>query len=348
MSAVSRMGIRPAAPRGRGCRAPRRSPRTSVKPAPARKARVLVSPWAIPAALAGALCFAFAAAAQQHEAARAPAAAPPGPRLLIYLLMRPLWLAGLAAIAAGATLHVSALRLGPLAIVQPIGVTELLFALPLGAALHARRIERGDLLAAALVVAGLAGLLTSLQVQSGAPSISERSTILLAAATGAVALLAAVLGRRLGARGRAVALASGAGVAFGVTSALVRVIAHRVEVAGAETALLGLSSIVLLVTAVLGLLLAQSAYQAGSLGATLSTLTVVDPLVAIVVGELLLGEPVLFTPLGASTAAASAACIAAGMARLASRHGRQHEPDPPSQTQRGPRPSKKRSTVCAS
>ncbi len=84
-------------------------------------------------ALVGSLFFALGAALQQHVAATANE-----PRLLV-LLRRPRWVLGGAVIAAGGLLHVYALSIGPLTIVQPMGVASLLFALP-----HRRRAERAQ------------------------------------------------------------------------------------------------------------------------------------------------------------------------------------------------------------
>ncbi|MEV4082527.1 hypothetical protein AB0J43_19860, partial [Nonomuraea fuscirosea] len=103
-------------------------------------------------ALVGSLFFALGAALQQFEAA---GTAKPG---LLALLRRPRWLLGGASILAGGGLHIVALGLGPLTVVQPMGVASLLFALPLAAALHGRRPARNELAAAGVVAIGLIGL----------------------------------------------------------------------------------------------------------------------------------------------------------------------------------------------
>ncbi|MBL7489935.1 DMT family transporter [Frankia sp. AgB1.9] len=113
-------------------------------------------------------------------------------------------------------------------------------------------------------------------------------------------------------------LASGGGAAFGVTSALVRVVATRLCAAGAERALTGWAAVVLVAAALTGLALSQQAYRAGSLGAALPALTIVDPVVAIGVGELLLGEPVSVSGTGGIAAAACGLVVVAGTVRLAS------------------------------
>lgn len=276
--------------------------------------------WALLCSLAAAVCYAIAAALQQHEAAQS--AASSGMSLLLRLVRRPRWLAGVAATVAGAVLHVISLRLGPLALVQPVGVTGLLFALPLGAALHGQRLLRRDLVAAGVVIVGLVGLLASVQVHAGTPSISERASAGLAVGTGLLAWSATLFGRRVPAPARGAVLAIAGGAAFGATSALVRVVAYRVGVVGPVQAIVGWTPLALIVIALLGLSLSQSAYQVGTLAAVLPALSIVDPVVAVVVGELLLGEPVTFTAAGAIGTIASAAVILAASVQLARAQGR--------------------------
>jgi hypothetical protein len=68
-------------------------------------------------------------------------------RLLRLLRMPRWWLAVLATLAA-AGLHVAALGLGPLSLIQPLGVLTLVFALPLGARLAGWVVSRGEWVAA--------------------------------------------------------------------------------------------------------------------------------------------------------------------------------------------------------
>jgi hypothetical protein len=220
---------------------------------------------------------------------------------------------------AGGCLHVLALRFGPLAVVQPLGVTGLVFALPLGAALHGSRVRRSQLLAAGAVCAGLGGLLAALHVPSQTPAASHGHLAALAAATGAVVLLCAWGGRRLPAGARAVVFAVGAGVAFGVTSALVRVIAVRVGEIGLLPALLDWPTLLVLAAAGTGMALSQSAYQVGPLSSVLPTVTVVDPVTAVLVGQLALSERVVLSGTGSVVAAAGAAVVVAATYALASR-----------------------------
>jgi drug/metabolite transporter (DMT)-like permease len=94
---------------------------------------------AVAAALLAALCYAIGAALEQKEASAAATQRVVHPGLLWQVLRRPIWLAGFAVMAVGEVLHVLALAWAPLAVVQPIGVTTVLFALPIGALVARRR-----------------------------------------------------------------------------------------------------------------------------------------------------------------------------------------------------------------
>jgi drug/metabolite transporter (DMT)-like permease len=279
-------------------------------------------------ALAAALCYALAAALQQHAAGQSETAG--GMRLVAHLAGRPRWLAGVAAMVAGGCLHVMALRLGPLAVVQPLGATALVFALPLGAALHGSRVGRSQLLAAVAVCAGLVGLLASLRIPVQTPTASFAHLAALAGATGAVVLLCALLGRLMNERARAVVFAVGAGVAFGVTSALARLVAVRAGEVGLLPALLDWPTVLLIAAAGAGMALSQSAYQVGSLSSVLPTVTVVDPLAAVLAGQLALHEPLALSTGGSVVAGAGVAAVVAGTFALA--RSRMRSPADPSAT----------------
>lgn len=95
---------------------------------------------AVALALSGALAFAVATVAQQRAAARSSDLEARGRGFVVQLLRRPQWWAGTMGNGAGYVLQALALGFGSLLVVQPIMVTSLLFALPLGASLAHRRL----------------------------------------------------------------------------------------------------------------------------------------------------------------------------------------------------------------
>src|SRR3954447_495663 len=102
-----------------------------------------VSALAVALALAAAALFAVAAAAQQRSAAAVPDDR--GPQLVLTLVRRPLWWVGTLADVGGYVAQAAPLGLGSLLLVQPLLVTGLLFALPLGARWAGRSLGRAEL-----------------------------------------------------------------------------------------------------------------------------------------------------------------------------------------------------------
>ena len=270
---------------------------------------------AIAAALASALCFALAAALQHREALGTHAASVADIRLLWRLCRRPLWLAGVVADLASMALHVFALSMASLALVQPLGVAGIVFAIPLAALVRRQRIRRLDLLAAAAVVVGLVALLESLPTSS-VPHVPSMRIVVVATACAAVAVAAATIGaHHLPGRPRALLLAGGAGTAFGLTAVLVRTLLLLSRVAGTTPAVI-VTSVCIAVLGIGGYLLLQSAYRSGHFAGSLATSTVLNPVVAVLAGHLLLGEVLPTDPVRLVVIGLAIAFVVAGVAAL--------------------------------
>jgi cytochrome P450/drug/metabolite transporter (DMT)-like permease len=269
---------------------------------------------AIALALAACLCYAIGAAVEQHQTKQVPSRRLVHPELLFQVVRRPRWLAGFAVGTFGAGLHAVALAWAPLALVQPLGVTTLLFAVPLAGLVRRRRPRRAELAAAAVTAVGLAALLSSLQLPAAPPVLPPGRLLLLVGATAGGLGALVVASRATSGAIRTLLLASAAGTSFAVTAALVRPITHQVATSG-PAGLLSWTTLAMTVNAVIGLLLEQAAYKSGHLAAAVGVMTVVDPLVAVAVGTAVLGQPVSVDhPM---LAAAEAAVVTLGIAALA-------------------------------
>ncbi|MFJ9624818.1 DMT family transporter [Streptomyces sp. NPDC101181] len=230
------------------------------------------------------------------------------------LLREPVWWVAVLLNGVGALLHVVALAYGPLSLVQPLGALTIVFALPM-AALFVRRgagatAWRGALMA----TAGLCGLL-ALTGEAAPHTLSGPERFLLATGTfGGVAGL--VVFARLLRRPalRAIALATGAGVAFGMASVFTKTVAIEWTSGSVRSGLPTLLVIAALAAA--GLLLSQAAYRGAGLTAPLATVTVVNPVVAAAVGVTLFGEHFRGGWPGTALALACGALAAGGLVLL--------------------------------
>ena len=126
---------------------------------------------AVAAALAASLVFGISSVAEQRGTKRVKSRRPLSPELLLDLVRQPLWLAGVGATVMGFALQVVALSFGPLALVEPILVCDLIFAVLISAALR----RRWDPIMLAGVVAcagGVAGFLVIARPSGGQSTVS--------------------------------------------------------------------------------------------------------------------------------------------------------------------------------
>jgi drug/metabolite transporter (DMT)-like permease len=270
---------------------------------------------AIATALTSALLYAVASVLQHHSASTMPTEKSMRVGLLVALAARPLWMLGILADIGAYAAQFVALGHGSLVLVQPLLVTGLLFALPIGAAVSHRRLSMGEWAAAAAVVVGLAVFLVVASPGSGHDDATSAAWGVTAGAVmGPVSLIVVVAIRRQGAS-RATLLAAAAGGVMGLAAALTKAVAHQLGI-GVGHALGSWETYGLLACAGLGLLLVQSAFQAGPLRWSLPMLTVTETVVGIVIGAVLLAETISSAPEDIVLELVSLGVMAAGVFAL--------------------------------
>lgn len=243
---------------------------------------------AVVESLAGALCYAASTLLQQSAAREQDAELSMRPGLLLRLARSGRWMLGTVLDVAGFGFQFLALRRAALALVVPLFVVGLVVSI-IGAALLAhRRPGRAEVSASLLVVSGLGLFIAIAQPGPGHPRASAAGWVGLFVVTGAV-VGGCVLGARHVPRWRALLLGAGCGILYGVTSSLTERTGRELN-GGVVHTLLTWAPYALAVVSILGLLLNQSAYQAGDLRHSLPVLTVAEPVVAILVGQVLFGE----------------------------------------------------------
>ncbi|HZD65593.1 MAG TPA: DMT family transporter [Acidimicrobiales bacterium] len=244
---------------------------------------------AIVAALLAALLFALASVLQHRSARQESHEHGMRVGLLARLAVRPVWLVGILADAAALALQFLALAQGSLALVQPLLVSGLLFALPLSAAINRHRLRGADWAGALATVAGLALFLVSADVSPGVTQTSLLTWgVVLAATLVPAGVLVGLAGPGPSVR-RAVLLAAATGLAYGLCAALIKATAGLLS-QGVVAVLVAWQPYALVAIGAGSLLVGQSAFQAAPLRASLPILTVLDPVVSIVIGTLAFDE----------------------------------------------------------
>ncbi|MFI8490770.1 DMT family transporter [Streptomyces rubrogriseus] len=253
--------------------------------------------------LVSAVAYAGGAIVQEQVAASSPGAqfAP---------VRRPAWWAAVSLNGLGGLLHVVALALGPLSLVQPLGALTIVFALPMAALFVGRRAGATAWRGALMATVGLAGLL-SLVGASDAQSLDTAQRVGAALVTGGAIVALMIAGRAAHRHPavRSILLATASGIAFGMSSVFTKTVA--VDWNGGVSAgdLPSLAVIGVLATA--GMVLSQASYRGAGLAAPLATLTVVNPVVAAVVGITMFGETFRYGTTG-TVLALSCGVVAAG------------------------------------
>ncbi|HXO82349.1 MAG TPA: DMT family transporter [Mycobacterium sp.] len=200
------------------------------------------------------------------------------------------WWLGAAGAVANYSLQAGALALGSVMLVTALQVTSLLFALPIYARLAHHRVTRSEWVWAVLLAAALAVLVTVGHPSAGIDRGSLQTWVAVAVVLGPILVLC-VLGARLWSGGPAapVLLAAVAGSSLALFAVLTKGAVEAVE--GGFGALLRAPEAYALIPAALaGMIFQQSSFRAGALTASLPTVTVAKPVVASLLGVLVLGE----------------------------------------------------------
>ena len=247
--------------------------------------------------LAAAVLFALSTVLEQRSTKQVPERGPLSPRLLLDLARRRVWLAALALQVCGNVLQVVALHTGELALVQPLLVCDLLFAVLVSVMLRHRRPD-GIIIAGVLgSAAGIACFVAAARPSGGAATVSFPGVLPLIVALAAV-LAGCLTAAHLNPGGtRAIWLALACGADFGMTAFLLK-LAPDALLRGFGDPARQWPPYVLVIVGPLGFLLNQSALQAGQLVApVLAVITAADPLVSIAIAYGWLHETIASTPL---------------------------------------------------
>jgi len=274
-------------------------------------------------AIAASFCTATASLAQRQGAKSVQTTGGFDARLLLRLARQPVWLLGIVSMIGGFVFQLTALRYGPLALVQPILSLELLlvFGFLAFAGRRQTRIKPRDWLGAAAMSAGVAVFLRLASASGGRLHAAGSSWLLAGLVTLGVVLAAVAVafgtGNRPGASPsrRAAILGSATGIAWGFVAAVIKELSSRLG-GGLGAVFSTWSLYVLLVAGAATMLLASHALAAGPLAASQPGFTILDPLAASLLGIFLFGERIQTGPWDLAGEALALALVVAGAAIL--------------------------------
>jgi drug/metabolite transporter (DMT)-like permease len=285
---------------------------------------------AVDISLVAAVLFGLADVVEQRNTHQVPVRRALSPRLVLDLAKRRTWLAAIGVNTVANILQILALHFGALALVQPILVTDLLFAAVFAAALAHRRADRVMLAGVIWCTVGVGCFLAIARPHGGHNTVSFTAFLPLALVLAAIlagCLVAAQWGPR---QIRPLWLALACGIDFGVNAFLLKLVPDTLS-AGFSDPLRQWPLYVIVITAPTSFLLNQGAFQAGTLiSPVLAIITTADPLVSIGVAYAWLGETITTTPLALAGELISLIVMAAGIYALAHRtpHVMSSQPQP--------------------
>jgi drug/metabolite transporter (DMT)-like permease len=251
---------------------------------------------AVVTAVAAALVFGVASVADQRSTKRVRQRKALSPRIFLDLVHQPLWLASIGGTLSGFVLQVVALGFGPLALVEPLLICDLIFATLIASYLR----KLFDPVLVGGVVAAIVGVAVFLVI--GSPTSGRSSVGFIVVLPLAIGFAAAVVGCLMVARRdqrlRPLALALACGISYGVSAFLVKLVVSHGN-GGLPGILTDWPIYALAIVGPLGFLLNENAFQKGTLIApVLAIITVCDPVISIALAAIFLNEKLSSSPAG--------------------------------------------------
>ncbi|RZL22664.1 MAG: hypothetical protein EOP31_22125 [Rhodococcus sp. (in: high G+C Gram-positive bacteria)] len=240
-------------------------------------------------AIGAAVCIAIGTVVRQRTAAVVPDDSIGALGPITTLVHSPIWWLGTIVGMVGYALQAAALGLGSLLLVQPLLVLSLLFALPLGARFSGRTISAREWLWAAALTTSVAVLIIVGDPRPGQPRAETHHWVMITLIGLPFVALCLFGARRRTGSARALLLGIAGGSLFGVAAVLTKGVVHLVTL-GPSAVLTSFEFYALVAVAAVATSVQQSAFQAGDLQASLPATTIMEPVIASLLGFVVLGE----------------------------------------------------------
>ena len=250
----------------------------------------------IPLALAGAVFMSFGAQYQHRGVAKVEtlsgtnASAGLTAGQLGRLLTRPSWVVGTIMLGLAIICQLGALSVAPLIVVQPLGAISLVITTLLNARMTGHSPTRRSIGAIVACVGGVFLFVTVAALFAAETSVTPREVVIvlvLLAVVGSLLVAVWLIVRRRSAQ--ALFYVVSAGVVYGFVATLAKIVLKRLQT-GELDWLTWVCVAALIGGTALGAYFVQTAYSSGPPDLAIAGLTVVDPLVAVLIGLFVLGE----------------------------------------------------------
>jgi len=240
-----------------------------------------------------------------------------GLRLVVHLFKQPLWLLGWVAAAGGFAFQAIALHNGALSIVQPLLVTELVFALILRRFWIHQNVRQAAWVSGFVVLVALASFLTAANPSGGhpIPDKAEWASALLTFG-GIVAGLTIAATKKGSPVRRGFLYAAAASITWALMATFIKAAVQTLTDHGLLGTLDHWPVYALALSGIVGTVLQQAALQNGPLSVSQPVIIVVDPAVAIVLSVWLFDDKLTDSPVQIAIAIVSFIVMAIGVVAL--------------------------------
>ncbi|UOE44949.1 DMT family transporter [Agromyces larvae] len=208
---------------------------------------------------------------------------------LMLLLARPSWVIGTLMLGLAIVFQLTSLYFAPLIVVQPLGAIALVITSIVNSKVNHVQLNRTSITAIVMCVAGVFLFVGVAAFTAVDKPVTERQLAVILIVLAVVLVLAGLAFAFFRRSIRAIFYVLLAGVLYGFVATLAKVIIGRIQQGEFEWLTL-LCVIALLAATALGAYFVQNAYASGPPDLVIAGLTVVDPLVAVVIGIVVLGE----------------------------------------------------------
>jgi drug/metabolite transporter (DMT)-like permease len=266
-----------------------------------------------------ALAAAFSSAVNlmtQHSASIGATKRDRGWKLVVYLVHQPLWMLGWVAAVGAFAFQALALHNGQLSVVQPLLVTELVFALVLRRVWIHQAIASSAWTSVFVVCVALAVFLAVAEPQGGHPNPDPAEWLSALAVFGGIIALTVLLALRGTPLRRAAFFAIAAALTWALMATFIKSTVDTLTTFGFVGMFTHWPLYALVVAAAAGTLLQQSALHVGPLSVSQPLLVVIDPSASIVLSVWLFDERFTDSPWKIAVAALAFVVMAGGVVML--------------------------------
>ena len=205
------------------------------------------------------------------------------------LLRRPSWVVGTSLLGLAVVFQLLSLTLSPLIVVQPLGVVAMVITAVLNAKMTGVQTNHATRISIGLSVTGVAIFVLIAAFTASSVPVTPAKLITLLVLFAVMLLLFGVLFLLFRHRSVALVYIVGAGAIYGFVATFAKAVIQRLEQQEFDW-LTWLVVAALVIGALLGMAFVQNAYSSGPPDLVVAGLTVIDPLVAVIIGIVVLDE----------------------------------------------------------